>query len=77
MEAIEKQALVAMISEPAKGRLRDALRNNLRGALFCTRVWDAWSVGTMSENDFVDVTEDDNFIEGTVNEILLALMNKE
>ena len=75
-ELIEKQALLASISEPVKDKLRDVLRNNLRGALFCTRVWDAWSVGTMSEDDFVDVTEIDDFIEDAVNEILLALMNK-
>ena len=29
---------------------------------FCTRVWDAWNVGTMSEEDFKSAKEDEDFV---------------
>jgi hypothetical protein len=35
----------------------------LTGLLVCTRVWEAWSVGTMSEDDFISADEDDDTIE--------------
>lgn len=43
---------------------RDALRDLISGAIGgdtydCTRVWSAWGVGTMSEDDFVPVVEQD------------------
>jgi hypothetical protein len=31
-------------------------------SMFCTRVWSAWGVGTMSENDFVDAADDDDYV---------------
>lgn len=39
--------------------VRDALAQALGDAYDCTRVWSAWNVGTMSQDDFVPVTEDD------------------
>jgi hypothetical protein len=38
-------------------------------SMFCMRVWSAWGVGTMTENDFVDAAEDDDF----VNDIAKAI----
>jgi hypothetical protein len=35
---------------------------NGRELLYCNRSWSAWSHGTMSENDFHPVDEDDNVI---------------
>lgn len=38
-------------------------------SMFCMRVWSAWGVGTMTENDFVDAADDDDF----VNDIAKAI----
>jgi hypothetical protein len=40
--------------------VRDALAETLGDAYDCTRVWSAWGVGTMSQDDFVPVAEDDD-----------------
>lgn len=37
--------------------LVDLIADHLSGTYHCTRVWEAWSVGTMSEEDFEDVGE--------------------
>jgi hypothetical protein len=42
---VDREALIA------------ALESELGDAYDCTRVWEAWSVGTMSEDDFSPVTE--------------------
>lgn len=76
METLEKQALLAVISESLKERLKNTLREQLDDALVCTRVWDAWSVGTMSEDDFECLAYDDEYIEQLANAILLTLLNK-
>lgn len=33
-----------------------------RELLYCTRVWSAWSVGTMTENDFYSADDDESLI---------------
>ncbi|MBN3848666.1 hypothetical protein G3N58_17815 [Paraburkholderia sp. Ac-20342] len=40
--------------------VRNALAETLGNAYDCTRVWSAWGVGTMSQDDFVPVAEDDD-----------------
>jgi hypothetical protein len=41
--------------------VRDALAETLGGDAYdCTRVWSAWGVGTMSQDDFVPINEDDD-----------------
>jgi len=47
-------------------KVRKFLESQLSDTYYCTRVWDAWNVGTMSENDFELVD---------VNEIMSALLN--
>ena len=76
-ELVEKQALLATISETLKEQVREALRTELSDALYCERVWSAWSVGTMRADDFVTVSEMDDYIEQITNSVLLALLNKE
>lgn len=39
--------------------LVDLIAVHLSGTYHCTRVWSAWSFGTMSEDDFEDVSESD------------------
>ncbi len=71
-QLVERQALLAVISDPLKDKLRDAIREQLSDALYCTRVWDAWGHGTMSEYDFVCLAEDDNYVESMVNAVLTS-----
>jgi len=39
--------------------LTDLIAEHLSGTYHCTRVWSAWGVGTMSQDDFEDVGESD------------------
>lgn len=56
----EFEALEAIATEdpPVPQAVLDAASDALCEALDCTLVWDAWSYGTMSEDDFVDVAKD-------------------
>lgn len=76
-ELVEKQALLASISDPLKERVREALRVELSDALYCSRTWNAWSYGTMRADDFVPVSDMDDYIDQIANSVLLALINKE
>ena len=40
-------------------KLIDLIAEHLSGTYHCTRVWGAWNVGTMSQDDFEDVGESD------------------
>lgn len=39
--------------------IRDIVNNGLDGLLWCNRVWEAWSVGTMGPDDFSEVSDTD------------------
>lgn len=55
----EQPAPVAVVI-PERDALRDLLAGAIGGDTYdCTRVWSAWGVGTMSEDDFVPVVEQD------------------
>ena len=51
--------------------LRDILSEGVAGTFHCTRVWAAWGVGTMSQEDFEPVDESD-----TPAELARAVMTK-
>ena len=56
LERYGEQAAVAAILaavEQNRDTLVDRLGDELGDAYDCTRVWSAWSYGTMSEDDFV------------------------
>lgn len=53
-------------------QLFEALAGALGEALDCTRVWSAWGVGTMSEDDFARVADD----QGRLHEIASACLDK-
>lgn len=53
--------------------VRDVLEQELYGTYDCTRVWEAWSVGTMTQNDFFPATDR---IDEIVDAIVTALENK-
>lgn len=59
VQSLDREALVELIAQ------------HLSGTYHCGRVWAAWSVGTMSEDDFSDVGESD-----TPGEIADAIMAK-
>lgn len=52
--------------------LTDLIIEHLTSAYACTRVWSAWQVGTMSENDFVPLSETD-FAQDLAQDILAKL----
>lgn len=67
LETIERVAAAlspksSMGTEPSdeqREKLIDLIAEHLSGTYHCTRVWSAWGVGTMSEDDFEDVGESD------------------
>lgn len=50
--------------------LTDLIADGLRGTYHCTRVWSAWGIGTMSEDDFSPVEE-----SGTPAEIAESIIS--
>lgn len=45
---------------PSREAMRDIIAEAIGGdTYYCTRVWSAWGVGTMSEDDFVPITLDE------------------
>jgi hypothetical protein len=52
--------------------LRDALAGALSSVYVCGRVWDAWSVGTMTEDDFQPAAECDEVLDSLVEAIAKA-----
>lgn len=55
----EKAAVAAIMAACALNRelTVSRLHDELGDAVDCTRVWSAWSYGTMGEDDFVPVSE--------------------
>lgn len=61
------------MNEQLKEEIRDAIHDALGGALDCNRVWSAWGVGTMSEDDFSQVADDPARVEEITDAVLAAL----
>tara|TARA_Y100000310_G_C20554434_1_gene749810 strand:+ start:376 stop:852 length:477 start_codon:yes stop_codon:yes gene_type:complete len=49
--------------------LRKTLLDNLIMAYWCDRVWEAWQVGTMTEEDFSEIEEGDDGFEELVENL--------
>jgi hypothetical protein len=49
--------------------LRKTLLANLITAYWCGRVWEAWQVGTMTEDDFSEIEEGDDGFEELVTDL--------
>jgi hypothetical protein len=41
-------------------KVRDAIAETLGDAMDCTRVWSAWSYGTMTQDDFAGIVDDES-----------------
>mgnify|MGYP000734187712 CR=1 FL=1 len=54
-------------------RVKTAIAGALGDALDCTRVWEAWGYGTMSEDDFTEVRDDGARLEEIARAALSAL----
>ena len=52
---------------------KDAVAEALGDAYDCTRVWSAWSYGTMSQDDFFLVAEDAGRLGEIVDAVIKAL----
>ena len=50
------------LPEETKQKFYDLISDTLDGFLWCNRVWEAWYVGTMSENDFSPAGDDSDVI---------------
>ena len=63
-----------VVPEHQKERLRDAIAETLGDSAYdCTRVWSAWSVGTMGPDDFAPIVDDDERLSEIVCAALDAL----
>lgn len=69
-QEIEDRPAPAVSVEPLEA-VRDALAGALGEAYDCTRVWEAWSYGTMGPDDFVEIACDDE----RLNEISVAILS--
>lgn len=64
---------VKAVPEDQRERLRNALSVTLGEAMDCARVWSAWGVGTMSEDDFSLLADNDERLDELVDAVLAAL----
>lgn len=64
-----------MNTEEIRNKVSNALYNVLEGqeAMHCTRVWEAWSYGTMSDDDFDLVVNDTDAMEEIIESVVRAL----
>lgn len=63
----------AALAVQTRERVREAISEAMGNAMDCTRIWSAWSVGTMSENDFQIVRENEDRLEEIVDAVLDAV----
>lgn len=69
--------LFDILPEETKQNFYDQVANTLDGFLWCDRVWEAWSVGTMSQDDFSPAGDDEDVIyEHAVNMHIMFLEMK-
>ena len=62
------------LSDEQREKVRDAVREALGDAYDCIRVWEAWHVGTMSQDDFVLVAEDSSRVAEIADAAIAAIL---
>ncbi len=50
--------------EMNRNKFNELLTEAFNGCYFCSRVWSAWSYGTMAQEDFCLFSEDEDFSNG-------------
>lgn len=71
----ERDTLRAQLDATGLGEALEAIiAKHLVGLYVCTRVWEAWNVGTMSESDFIEAGETE-FAQDLAGDIVEALSN--
>ncbi|MGK2829188.1 hypothetical protein ACSI5F_03665 [Ralstonia pseudosolanacearum] len=68
------EAAQAWLSDEQREKVHDAVRDALGNAHDCKRIWSAWRMGTMSEDDFVLVTEDDSRVAEIADAAIDAIL---
>jgi hypothetical protein len=68
-----RKAAVGVLTDKQKEAMRDALSATLGDAMDCTRHWSAWGYGTMSQDDFKLVADNDERIDDLVEVVASAL----
>ncbi|MDT9105750.1 hypothetical protein RSW49_22635 [Escherichia coli] len=66
----------AGVAEEQRQRVRDAIAEALGDAYDCMRVWSAWGVGTMTQDDFQLVAEDDARVDEIASAAIGAMSAK-
>lgn len=57
------------LTENEKQVFRDMVISVIGDGMYCMRVWSAWSSKTMSENDFYNLAEDNDYVEEKAEEL--------
>ena len=68
--------LFEQLTEAQKQKFLDHVANTLDGFLWCDRVWSAWGVGTMSQDDFSPAGTDEVIYEHAVSMYIMFLEMK-
>lgn len=53
-----------------KDKVKNILQENFQDIFSCTRVWSAWGYGTMSLEDFIPFSEDEEALDEIVDNIV-------
>lgn len=80
---LSRAAALAQAPQPVAGpaqqddardaRIRDAIAKEIGDLYYCGRVWEAWGVGTMSQDDFTQVDQMDEILDNVTNAAIAAL----
>lgn len=75
LDATEPQETTTPAAKSQLEAVTNAIEKVLdgQGALHCTRVWEAWGYGTMSEDDFSPVADDAEAVHEIASAVLEAL----
>jgi len=74
LQAERRAAQPVVLSDDMRNKVRDAIAAALGEAMDCTRVWSAWSYGTMGPDDFSVVANDEDRLEEVVDAALNAIL---
>jgi hypothetical protein len=61
------------LNEAQRAAVRDAIAAALTGVYYCGRVWSAWNIGTMSQDDFQPAADVDEVLDGLTDAAMAAM----